>query len=84
MALAERHLVPAAKLLASTEQGIITVDEAYAAREVILLAGDTHIYPVTSLDGHTIGDGKPGPVCAALKKLLAEDAACGEEDHEEL
>ena len=47
-----------------------------------MLAGDTHVYPIISLDGVTIGEGKPGPVCMALKRLLEEDAMHGDEAHE--
>ncbi|EOD35123.1 hypothetical protein EMIHUDRAFT_110960 [Emiliania huxleyi CCMP1516] len=51
---------------------------------VFLLAGDTHGYPVVRLDGEQIGDGRPGPVYAALKRLLLEDAATGNAHHEPL
>ena len=30
------------------------------------------------MDGHTLGDGKPGPVFKALKSLLEADAKKGE------
>ena len=52
--------------------------------QVFLLAGDTHGYPVVRLDGEQIGDGRPGPVYAALKRLLLEDAATGSAHHEPL
>lgn len=54
------------------------------ARELLLAAGDTHIYAITSLDGQAIGEGKPGPVYRELKRLLEEDAQTGVDDHEAL
>lgn len=41
-------------------------------------------YPIVSLDGTMIGDGKPGPVYAAIHRLLEEDAKKGDEEHEVL
>ena len=46
-------------------------------------AGDTHIYAVVSLDGRTLGTGKPGPVMTRVKQMLEADAEEGEAaDHE--
>ena len=36
----------------------------------MLLAGDTHVFPITTLDGANIGDGRVGPVAAALLRAL--------------
>ena len=83
MELAKRHLLaPHGELLSRVAQEPITAEEARGATEVFLLAGDTHVYPIISLDGVTIGEGKPGPVCMALKRLLEEDAMHGDEAHE--
>ena len=48
------------------------------------MAGDTHIFPMVSLDGDAIGDGKVGPVFKSLKELLEKDAKEGDADHERL
>jgi branched-subunit amino acid aminotransferase/4-amino-4-deoxychorismate lyase len=40
-----------------------------------------HVCPITTLDGHKIGSGKPGPVFAALKRLLEEDAGAASGEH---
>ena len=38
----------------------VSLADAQAASEIILFAGDTHIFPVTKLDGVPIGDGSVG------------------------
>jgi len=48
-----------------------------SSRELILVAGDTHLYPIVSLDGAPIGDGKVGPVAKALFEMIMDDAANG-------
>ena len=83
MELAEAHLVTPGALLAGVSQEKIKLTQCYDALEVFLLAGDTHAYSCVSLDGHKLGDGKPGPVFKALKALLEADAKKGEgPDHE--
>ena len=52
----------------------IPVEAARRAREVMLLAGDRHLFSITKLDGAPIGDGKPGPVARRLRVLLDRDA----------
>jgi branched-subunit amino acid aminotransferase/4-amino-4-deoxychorismate lyase len=47
----------------------ITVDEAYAASEVMLLGGDSCV-AVTSLNDRKIGRGKVGDVAAKIKEHL--------------
>lgn len=77
--LARRRLVaPAAgALLAGVAQERISADDARAASEVFLCAGDTHTFAVVALDDATIGDGRPGPVHAAVARLLQDDAKSG-------
>ena len=70
--------------VAGVEQRPISLEEARAACELILVAGDTHVFACTSLDGQPIGDGRPGPVKEAIRAVLEQDAAEGEEDHEPL
>jgi D-alanine transaminase len=44
-----------------------TVEEAKGAAEAFISAATTLIMPVVMLDGHTIGNGKPGPVATRLR-----------------
>ena len=85
MELAKAHLLKGgAGLLTEVAQGPIKVVEAKQAKELILMAGDTHIFPMVSLDGEAIGDGNVGPVFKSLKELLEKDAKEGDADHERL
>jgi len=47
----------------------ITVDDLLAADECFLTGTAAEVIPVVKLDGHTIGDGKPGPV---TREILAD------------
>lgn len=53
-----------------------TVPEMYAAQEVLLCSSSPEILAITSIDGQTIGRGRPGPVTQRLYeafcKLTAE------------
>ena len=51
----------------------IAVDEALAAREMLLLGSSVKIAPIIQWDAQTIGDGKPGPVAKALLDLIEKD-----------
>ena len=51
----------------------ITVAEAHASREMMLLGSSVKVAPVVDWDGRRIGDGKPGAVAKALLRLLEED-----------
>jgi D-alanine transaminase len=45
-----------------------TVKEALAAREAFLTSTTAAVLPVTVIDDHAIGDGKPGPVTLRLRE----------------
>lgn len=45
-----------------------TVAEACAAREAFVTAASQIVTPVVRIDGHPVGEGKPGPVAAALRR----------------
>ena len=45
-----------------------TVEEAYEAAEIFLSASSVPVIPVIGIDGHRVGDGKPGPVGARLRE----------------
>jgi D-alanine transaminase len=51
-----------------------TVDEVKAAKEAFMTAASTLVMPVTSIDGHAIGDGRPGPVGMRLRVLYEQNA----------
>jgi D-alanine transaminase len=46
-----------------------TVAEAQGAREAFFTAASAFVTPVTSIDGVSVGDGKPGPVAERLRRL---------------
>jgi 4-amino-4-deoxychorismate lyase len=56
----------------------ITVVEARACREMLLLGSSIKVAPVIRWDEQVIGDGKPGPVSRALLELLEEDMRSGD------
>jgi D-alanine transaminase len=49
-----------------------TPDEAKNAREAFFSSATTIAMPVVSLDGTTIGDGRPGPVTLALRRAFRD------------
>ena len=48
-----------------------TVAEAKAAKEAFLSSATGAAIPVVAIDGHTIGDGTPGPVTRRIRDLYA-------------
>ena len=60
------EVVKAQKL--TVEERGFTLAEAYAAREAFETSATQIVMPVVAIDGHTIGDGKPGPVAKALRR----------------
>jgi len=51
-----------------------TLDEVLTAREAFITAATLGATPVIAIDGHKIGDGKPGPVAARLQQLYVRRA----------
>jgi len=51
----------------------ISVAEARASREMLLLGSSIKVAPVVQWDDQVIGDGKPGPVSRTLLELLEDD-----------
>lgn len=51
-----------------------TVDEAKGAAEAFITSSTSFIYPVVSIDGQPVGDGKPGPVTRRLRQLYIDRA----------
>jgi 4-amino-4-deoxychorismate lyase len=56
----------------------VTMDDAIAAKEMLLIGSSVKVAGIVQWDGHTIGTGKPGPIASALLALLEEDMRSGE------
>jgi D-alanine transaminase len=59
------------------EERAFTLAEAYGAREAFVTSATQIVMPVVSIDGRTIGDGKPGPVASALRREFHRFAEAG-------
>jgi D-alanine transaminase len=66
--------IEAARRLGLTvEERAFTLEEMFTAQEVFFASTTLWTYPLVSIEGRTIGNGKPGPVVRMLKEaLLAE------------
>lgn len=62
----------AAGLIQSQSQRTISKDEIIGAKEMINIGGG-YVTPIGSFDGHSIGNGTPGPVYQALHAALVAD-----------
>lgn len=51
------------------EERLFTVDEALQADEAFISSATTITLAVVKIDGHEIGDGKPGPITSRLREL---------------
>jgi D-alanine transaminase len=58
----------------SVEERPFTLSEAYAAREAFVTAASQIVLPVVRIDGHVIGEGKPGPLATALRRAFHQYA----------
>ncbi len=56
------------------EERLFTPDEAYHAKEAFISSATTFVWPVVSIDGKPVGDGKPGPVAQRLREIYLEIA----------
>lgn len=56
------------------EERPFTLKEAYEADEAMMSAASFSVLPVVEIDGHKIGDGKPGKVFRQLRSLYLENA----------
>lgn len=56
------------------EERPFTLEEAYVAKEAFVTSATTFVWPVVSIDGHTIGDGQPGQFTRQLRALYIEEA----------
>jgi 4-amino-4-deoxychorismate lyase len=60
-------------LLKGIEVRDVAVDEARASREMMFLGSSVKVVSIVQWDNQVIGNGKPGPVVNALRRLLDED-----------
>jgi 4-amino-4-deoxychorismate lyase len=65
-------------VLAGVEVCDITVGEARAAREMLLIGSSVKVAPIVQWDEQIIGDGRPGPAARALLEALEEDMRSGD------
>src|SRR5918993_847258 len=65
-------------LIRGVEVCDIPVDQARAAREMLLLGSSVKVAPIVEWDGRPIGDGKPGPVAGALLERVEQDMRTGD------
>lgn len=56
------------------EQRAFTPEECQQAAEVFLTSASTFVQPVVNVNGHVIGDGRPGPVSKRLRQLYVKFA----------
>jgi len=56
------------------EEKAFTVEEAKAAIEAFQTSASGLVMPVVKIDGHMIGDGKPGPISKSLRKAYHDTA----------
>ena len=56
----------------------VSMAEAIASREMLLIGSSVKVAGIVQWDEHTIGNGKPGPIASALLTLLEEDMRSGD------
>ncbi|GBG63559.1 hypothetical protein CBR_g38626 [Chara braunii] len=56
----------------------IPVEEARRAKEMFIVGSTSLVLPIVEWDGQPVGDGRPGPVAAALYEMLEDDMRHGE------
>ncbi|MDP1932079.1 MAG: D-amino-acid transaminase [Gammaproteobacteria bacterium] len=54
------------------EERTFTLEEACAADEAFMSSATTLVLPIVSIDGKTIGSGKPGPVAQKLRAMYVQ------------
>lgn len=75
------HGITRKALLELAEQESITIEErpftpeeAMQATEAFVSSATTFVWPVTSIDGKTIGSGQPGPIAQKLRDIYIKQA----------
>jgi len=57
------------------EERAFSLEEAYGAREAFLSSATNIAMPVVAIDGRPVGDGRPGPLVAALRRKFYDLAS---------
>jgi D-alanine transaminase len=60
------------------EERTFSVDEALAAKEAFIASASSFVQPVVTIDGHSVADGKPGPVAKRLREIYIAFARASE------
>ncbi len=61
----------------AAEERAFTLKEAYAAREAFITSASQIVMPVVKIDDRPVGNGQPGPIAAALRRVFHDFAECG-------
>jgi D-alanine transaminase len=56
------------------EERTFSVEEAYDATEAFLTSASTFVAPVVEIDGHRIGQGRPGLIATRLREMYVQRA----------
>ncbi len=56
------------------EERAFTLDEAKSAAEAFITSSTSFVYPVISIDGQAVGEGKPGPLTRRLSQFYIDHA----------
>lgn len=56
------------------EARAFSLDEAKGAAEAFITSSTSFVYPVVSIDGQPVGEGRPGPMAQRLRALYIEHA----------
>jgi len=51
------------------EERLFTLEEAYDAAEAFLTSASNFVLPIVSINGRSVGNGKPGPLTRSLREL---------------
>ena len=71
------HLAFLAETDFSFEERTFTLEEALEAEELFLTSATQFVMPVTTLDGHSIHNGAPGPATMRLREIYLDYAKDG-------
>jgi branched-chain amino acid aminotransferase len=55
--------------------------ELYMADEIFLTGTAAEIVPVTSIDGHSVGSGKEGPLTRSIREMYAKIVSAEAKEH---
>ena len=58
-------------------RAVMTLEEALDAEEAFITSATSLVMPVTTIDGHTIHNGAPGPTALRLREIYIDYARKG-------